>query len=391
MLRVFEAFAGVGSSIMALKDIGVNYEVVGISDVDKNALIAYDAIHNENYCIKSKTKEEMLEEIKNKNIAYNFSTGKSEIPKNEEDIRKLYNAHIRNKNYGDIRLINCDELPDFDFFTCSPPCKNISVAGRQEGLKKESGTQSSLIWECLRLIKNKKPKYIMFENVKNILGKKHKPVFDLWCNELENLGYNNYFSDKGYLNGKYFGVPQNRERVIMISIRKDINQEFKMPIGKENKLRLKDILEENVDEKYYISKEKLLLKDDAPEKIFSIKSKNELIQVGMLNIKGNESNKRVYSSEGICPTLNSMNGGNRQPKILITNKKHEIKVRKLTPLECWRVIGFSDKDFYKAKNAGLSDSKLYERAGRGIIPPMLKEMYKSLFIDYIGDKNEIHN
>ncbi|HCQ5967563.1 DNA cytosine methyltransferase [Clostridioides difficile] len=391
MLRVFEAFSGVGSSIMALKNLGINYKIVGVSDVDKNALIAYDAIHNEDYPVENKTKEEMLKEIKRRNIAYNFSTGKSEIPKSEEELRKLYVAHIRNKNYGDIRLINCDDLPDFDFFTCSPPCKNISVAGRQEGFDKNSGTQSSLIWECLRVIENKKPKYIMFENVKNIIGKNHKKMFDLWCRELEKLGYNNYFSEKGYLDGKYFSVPQHRERVIMVSIRKDIMQNFKMPEGKGNKFRLKDILEESVNDKYKISKEKLLLKENMSENIFSIKSRNELIQVGTLNIKGNDANKRVYSSEGICPTLNSMNGGNRQPKILVVKDKYKLELRKLTPLECWRVMGFSDTDFYKAKNAGLSNSKLYERAGRGIVLPMLENIYKDLFSNYIGDKNENHN
>ncbi|MCC0705114.1 DNA (cytosine-5-)-methyltransferase [Clostridioides sp. ES-S-0049-02] len=391
MLRVFEAFSGVGSSIMALKNLGINYKIVGVSDVDKNALIAYDAIHNEDYPVENKTKEEMLKEIKRKNIAYNFSTGKSEIPKSEEELRKLYVAHIRNKNYGDIRLINCDDLPDFDFFTCSPPCKNISVAGRQEGFEKNSGTQSSLIWECLRVIENKKPKYIMFENVKNIIGKNHKQMFDLWCRELEKLGYNNYFSEKGYLDGKYFSVPQHRERVIMVSIRKDIMQNFKMPEGKGNKFRLKDILEESVSDKYKISKEKLLLKENMSKNIFSIKSRNELIQVGTLNIKGNDANKRVYSSEGICPTLNSMNGGNRQPKILVVKDKYKLELRKLTPLECWRVMGFSDTDFYKAKNAGLSNSKLYERAGRGIVLPMLENIYKDLFSNYIGDKNENYN
>lgn len=123
-LKVFESFSGVGSQAMALRNIGVDFEVVGISEVDKWALLAYDTIHNNNQeGVEIKTKEEMLEEIRRSNIAYNFSTGKSEIPKNENDIRRLYEAHIRSKNYGDITKINEKELPDFDLFTYSFPCK----------------------------------------------------------------------------------------------------------------------------------------------------------------------------------------------------------------------------------------------------------------------------
>lgn len=461
-LRVFEAFSGVGSQSMALRNIGCNYEVVGISDVDKYALIAYDAIHNNNEHVDKKTKEEMLQEIKSKNIAYNFSTGKSEIPKKEDDIRKLYEAHIRNKNYGDIRLINPNNLPDFNFFTYSFPCKNISVAGQQGGLEEGSGTQSSLVWECKRIIETKKPEYLMMENVKNIIGKKHKPVLDAWCDELDKIGYISFLPKKGYLNGKDFGVPQNRERVIMISIRRDIISNFEFPNGRDEGIRLRDILENNVDEKYYIPKDKLIIKDNIlihnpsigasrgryveenGEKVtrqhleinkngvcnslttvqtdnLLIESKNELIQVGMLNIKGNESNRRVYSDTGLCPTLNSMNGGNRQPKIIETFNiiddaqgfekdefgsvipgiykeytpstralrsglkivDNDFNIRKLTPLECWRLMGFSDGDFYKSKQAGLPNSKLYERAGRGIVVPMLEEIFKKLFKDYI--------
>ena len=140
-IKVFEAFAGVGSQAMALRNIGLDFEVVGISEVDRYGLIAYDAIHNNNEEVELKSKEEMLEEITKRNIAYNFSTGKSEIPKKEEEIRKLYEAHIRSKNYGDITKIDPTELPNFDLFTYSFPCKNISIAGGQAGLAEGSGTQ----------------------------------------------------------------------------------------------------------------------------------------------------------------------------------------------------------------------------------------------------------
>ncbi len=145
MLKVFEGFAGIGSQRMALRNIGIDFEVVGISEVDRWALLAYDAIHNNGEAAEEKTKEEMLEEFHKRNIAYNFSTGKSEIPKKYEDIKKLYEAHIRSKNFGDIRAIDVNELPEIDLFTYSFPCKNISVAGKQDGFEIENKTQSSLV------------------------------------------------------------------------------------------------------------------------------------------------------------------------------------------------------------------------------------------------------
>lgn len=372
MLKVFESFAGIGSQRMALRNLGIDFEVVGISEVDKYALLAYDAIHNNKEYVEEKTKEEMLEEFKVKHIGYNFSTNKSEIPKKYEDIKKIYEAHIRNKNYGDIRLIDPLKLPEIDLFTYSYPCKNISIAGKSDGLIEGSGTQSSLVWECFKIIKYCKPKYLLMENVKNLVGNKHILQFNIICQKLNDLGYNNYWK---VMNGKDYGVPQNRERVIMISIRKDIddkNYDIPKPI-KLNKC-VKDLLEKDVDNKYYITDELMNNYDNHCNK----KYENKLIEIGLLNKKGRESNRRVYHENGLCPTINSMNGGNRQPKFLI-QEENDYKIRKLTPLECWRLMGFKDEDYYKAKEVGLPESKLYERAGRGIVVPMLEEIFKNLF------------
>ena len=373
MLKIFESFAGIGSQRMALRNLGIDFEVVGISEVDKYALLAYDAIHNKQEYVEEKTKEEMLKEFEDKHIGYNFSTNKSEIPKKYEDIKKLYDAHIRNKNYGDIRLIDPSELPEIDLFTYSYPCKNISIAGKSDGLIEGSGTQSSLVWECFKIIKCCKPKYLLMENVKNLVGNKHISQFNIICQKLNDLGYNNYWK---VMNGKDYGVPQNRERVIMISIRKDIdNKSYHIPKPIELNKCVKDLLEINVDNKYYISLDKLIIKNNI---IYNQKCENKLIEVGLLNTKGRESNRRVYHENGLCPTINSMNGGNRQPKIFI-QKENNYKLRKLTPLECWRLMGFKDEDYYKAKEIGLPESKLYERAGRGIVVPMLEEIFKELF------------
>ncbi len=209
-LRVFEAFAGYGSQAMALDKIkeddpDFEYEVVGISEIDKYALKAYEAVHG--HC----------------------------------------------PNYGDISKVDWAQVPDFDFFTYSFPCTDISNAGLQKGLSEGSGTRSGLLWECRRAIEAKMPKHLMMENVKALVSKKFLPESQKWRNYLDGLGYESFAM---VMNAKDYGVPQNRERVFMVSIlREDENDVpsflFPQPIPLE--LRLKDILEEEVDDKYVLS------------------------------------------------------------------------------------------------------------------------------------------
>lgn len=171
-IRVFEAFAGYGSQNLALKRLKrdfphFEYEVVGISEIDKYAIQAYNALHP--------------------NVT----------------------------NYGDISKIDWAQVPDFDLFTWSFPCTNISTAGRQEGFLKGSGTASSLAWECLKAIKIKRPKYLLMENVAALVSQKFLPHFRELQNEISKFGYEHFTQ---VLNAKDYGVPQNRERVFMISI-----------------------------------------------------------------------------------------------------------------------------------------------------------------------------
>lgn len=371
MLRVFEAFAGIGCQSMALRNLGIDYEVVGISEVDKWALLSYDAIHNEQYDIELPSKEEMLKEFNNKHIAYNFSTGKSEIPKKIEDIEKLYKAHIRSKNYGDIRLIDVSKFPSIDLFTYSYPCKNISVAGKKEGLEKDSETQSSLVWECFKIIEHCKPKYLLMENVKNLVGKNFKFYFDMICDKLNELGYNNYWK---IFNAKDFGIPQNRERVIMISIRKDMDFGYKFPTEKKEK-NIKSFLETEIKERYYNFNDIIMIDKKIKP---SVKMNIEKEAYKIVEAKENF----IYSCECKSGWQDNRVGINISPTLRALNSHTCVycdnKISKLTPKEYWRLMGISDKDFYKAKNIGLSDTKLYERAGRGIVVPMLEEIFKNL-------------
>lgn len=205
-LRVFEAFAGYGSQAMALErikkyDPNFEFEVVGISEIDKYALQAYEAVHG--HC----------------------------------------------PNYGDISVIDWNNVPDFDLFTYSFPCTDISNAGLQKGLEEGSGTRSGLLWECRKAIETKRPKYLLMENVKALVGKKFKPEFEKWLAELEAYGYTSYYQ---VLNAKDYGVPQNRERVFCVSILGE-HEFYTFPNPVELDQRLKDVLEPTVDDKFVLS------------------------------------------------------------------------------------------------------------------------------------------
>ena len=253
-IRVLEFFSGVGMQRMAFDKLGVNYESVGTSEIDIPAILSYAAIHDglleSDETFEYPTKEEMLNYLSERNIGLDFKTGKLKLPKNLDKIKQLYRATILSKCFGDISKVNPNDLPDFDFMTYSSPCQDFSVAGKQQGAIRGQ-TRSGLLYECEKVIECKRPKYLLLENVKNLVGKQFKPQFDEWLEYLETLGYTNYWK---VLNSKSFGVPQNRERVFVLSILGE-HDPYEFHNGFELDIRLKDILEFNVDEKYYLSKE----------------------------------------------------------------------------------------------------------------------------------------
>lgn len=176
--------------------------------------------------------------------------GRSEIDKYAIQAADALFPEAKDKNYGDISKIDWNEVPDFDLFTMSSPCQDFSQAGLQKGGAEGSGTRSSLLWECRRAILAKKPKYIVFENVKALVSQKFLPYFIKWQNELASYGYSNFAK---VLNASSYGIPQNRERIFMVSILDD-NASYHFPEPFTLDKRLKDVLEEEVDEKYYLSK-----------------------------------------------------------------------------------------------------------------------------------------
>lgn len=174
--------------------------------------------------------------------------GRSEIDKYAIQAADALFPEAKDKNFGNISEISWEDVPDFDLFTMSSPCQDFSQAGLQKGGAEGSGTRSSLLWECRRAILAKKPKYIVFENVKALVSQKFLPYFIKWQNELAFYGYSNFAK---VLNSSSYGIPQNRERIFMVSILEE-NASYHFPEPFPLDKRLKDVLEEEVDEKYYL-------------------------------------------------------------------------------------------------------------------------------------------
>ncbi len=283
-LRLIELFAGIGSQTQALKNIGVPHKVVAISEIDKYAIQSYEAIHG------------------------------------------------KVNNLGDICGI--EALSDADFWTYSFPCQDISVAGKGAGIKE--GTRSGLLFEVERLLiqaaeDGTLPKYLLLENVKNLVSKKFKADFDRWLSFLSSLGYTNYWQ---ILNAKDYGIPQNRERVFCVSIRGD-HTPFVFPEKQELKLRLRDMIDEVVDEKYYLKESTIrsIINSTFNSRRDSIKSGDgvantlmardwkgpQCVQVGEVVgekwDKMHDISRRVYEPSGISPTVHCQQGGNTELKI----------------------------------------------------------------------------
>lgn len=390
-LRLIELFAGYGSQALALSNLGVKFEHYRVVEFDKYAIQSYNALHGTDF--------------------------------DTQDIT----------TFNDLGVVDTDE---YDYLlTYSFPCTDLSLAGKGEGMKK--GTRSGLLWEVERLLKNANelPQVLVMENVPMIHSKKHIDDFNEWIRFLANLGYSNQWED---MNAKNYGVPQNRDRTFMVSILGDY--EYHFPNTIELKLRLKDMLEDGVDEKYYLSEKAIngMLKttyesgkiENRVQDVEGLSSTlcardykdPKCVVVGSVDIGNNESNNRVYSVEGVSPTLNTMQGGHRQPKIIMPeatikgyaeayegdgvyiNRPHQkrgvvqngmiqtlttswgdfgvvtpdMKIRKLTPRECLRLMGLNDNQIDKIQSTGISNSQMYKQAGNSIVVQVLEAIFKEL-------------
>lgn len=443
-IKSYRAFCWYRSPSQSSNEGGYNFEIVDAIEIDKYAVKSYNAMYGEN--------------IEIKNIC--------EYSPKKEDV-------------GEI-----------DLLFHGSPCQDFSLAGKQAGGDKDSGTRSSLMYETIRIVEELKPKYVVWENVKNLLSKKHRHNFDAYLETMTQLGYTNYYQ---VLNAKDYGIPQNRERVFTVSIlnnnvvgaamrgrynngkieqyleisdreyanaittvQKDClvcekNQKFEFPEGKkcDNKinvvgnympsghdasrivdeyglaptvkenhgtitavainfqfpprqeltLKLKDMLEKEVDEKYYLNDKQIegikcsafhqenrrIQKKEYCDTLCSRDWKApKCIQVAMLPYFNYESDGRVYSPNGISPCLRSKEPNQKIDEddgIIEKTYNKNLRIRKLTPKECWRLMGFDDEDFEKAE-AVNSNTQLYKQAGNSIVVNVLEAIFDNLLQDY---------
>ena len=269
--------------------------------------------------------------------------------------RKSYQAiHDTEGEYEghDIKSVTGSELPAADIWTFGSPCTNISIAGNRAGL---SGEQSSMFFEVMRLLREidekEKPKYLFMENVKNLLSSNRGWDFARVIFEMDKVGYDVEWDvlDSAEV------VPQHRERIFIIGHLRGRRTREVFPITRENGKTNKS--------------------DKAVKQIGNISDSK--------SFGGNPQVGRVYDPSGISPTLSTMQGGGREPKILQTGLNqgvvsNDLRIRKLTPRETWRLQGFPDWAFDKAKEAGLSNTQLYKQAGNSVTVPVIYEIAKRM-------------
>ena len=313
MIKVFEAFSGIGSQAMALKLINQKIEFVGVSEIDEKVHNAYCRIHGEV------------------------------------------------KNYGDIAKIKAKNLPDFDLFTYTFPCQDISSMGLNKGYKIGENTRSSLLWECEKIIKEKKPKYLLMENVINVRKGKHKENFKNWERILEVLGYTNTVFD---FDSQEIGFPQRRNRCFMFSI---LKESFKLDIReiKKNSHVNKSI-------------------DDIIEKKIKFESNYRFLEKMNLSLMNEKEyyfiDDRDWKMNGVMISkVSSTQRSGRSGLKIAYKRKGVFYYRNITPLESWRLMGFSDKDYELVKE--IKKTQIYYICGNSIVLDVLYGIFKGVFDD----------
>lgn len=380
MLKLLSLFSGIGAFEKALENIGEPFEVVRYCEIDKYASKAYSLIHN-------------LDE---------------------------------NLNVKDVTTVKTNDFPnDIDIITYGFPCQDISLNGKQKGFTNEDGTltRSGLFFEALKIIEDTQPKIAIAENVKALTGKKFKAEFKIVLDSLNEAGYKNYWA---VLNAKDYGIPQNRERVFIISIRYDIDHGFHFPAKYELKLRLKNLLEDSVDEKYYLSDKMIDVILSSGTKSYYYKPEidleiarpltstmHKMHRAGTDNyvsdsfvkngkkmeveecLRIKEATKKGYKEayDGDYVNLQFPNSKTRRGRVgeqiantLLCNDANGVvdglRIRKLTPKECFRLMGFDDKDCDVLTENKISNTQLYKMAGNSIVVDVLEEIFVELLNQY---------
>jgi len=366
MIKVIELFSGIGSQTQALKNIGVEHEIIATCEWSINSIISYGEIHNSDGKEYNKSVKEILEELKDLTFSLDTKTPRDLTKIKEHKLKLLYKNHINSKNLGSILDVKGENLIHCDLMTYSFPCQDLSLQGKQDGLY--NGKSSSLLWQVERILDevDKLPNMLLMENVFAILNKRHKPGLDKWKKFLSDKGYHNYIFK---LKSSYYGVPQNRDRCFMISSLTDLGDiESKIKINEKiTNLRIKDILEGTP---IYVDH---LLKH-VPN-IYEFTTSINYLDTIMISDNYSKfiCDRKLYSLDSIAPTLTAV-GGNSTIKVWENER-----IRVLNSLECWKLMGFKKEQWDKVVNIH-SRTELVKQAGNSIVVPVLEEIFKNLFL-----------
>lgn len=376
-IRTFELCAGYDSQLMALERLkkkysDFDYECIGWSEIEPSAI----ALHNA--CFPS----------------------------------------LSGKNFGDMTKIDWSKVADFDLLTYSTPCQSVSQAGKQKGIEEGSNTRSSILWFTRNAIITKRPKYLLMENVEALVQTKFIGFFNKWRKELESYGYVNYAK---VVNAADCGVPQNRKRVFMLSIRNDGDKiDYHFPRKTKLEKHLVDVLEENVDEKYYLSND--LLTDEGGYLMFKGKKifeggvcAREPISAALRTrsngkwIKGEKHEQKVelgknvtnaitsvskdslvvlgfsrgkrgevvnYHEKEVSNTIHTSSGSNMDEFVL---NKTRLRIRRLTPRELFRLMDVDEEYIDKMLESGVPKSSLQKAAGNSIVVACMERIFEELW------------
>ena len=451
-IRLIEMFSGYGSQALALKYLGVPFEHWKICEWAIKSIQAYKDIHNEELITKveftnENSIEKMIEYLFDKGISQNYNEPmtKQQITRlNEEQLKKIIENILITHNLVNIQQVKGEDLEIFDtdkyeyILTYSFPCQDLSLAGKSKGMS-DTSTRSGMLWEVERILTEcyklgTLPQILLMENVPQVHGVDNVNDFNKWQLKLEKLGYKNYFQD---LIATDYGIPQTRNRCFMVSILGDYSYTFPKPIPL--KLKLKDMLEDNVDEKYYLSekminffthneekqKEKgsgtittgvsfrnntfLAIKNATKKGYLEAKDGDGIdISSRMEYHRGNVQKDKIQTLTTQCDrgvvVLGNYSPSNHNASRIVDNEhsaptvmenhgtitatqSNDLRIRKLTPYECFALMGVKREDYLKcAKNQ--SDSSLYHLAGDSIVVNILMAIFGELLqIDWKGKIN----
>ncbi len=368
-IKLFETFAGIGTQKMALTNIGMDVEIVGMSEWYIDAILAYGSIHSKEKYIDNTTIEEKKEYLLTLGLSKNsFDVAKNLNGLKKEKIEELYSYVKEFKNVGTIYNLKGKDIKDVDLLTYSFPCTDLSTGGKGLGMKKGSGTRSGLLWEVERILdeceSNNLPKVLLMENVKAIQSESNIEDFNKWKNFLSEKGYNNIVYD---LTASDFGVPQKRRRIFMVSYLKKINLNLITENIKKYEKKpsnAKDYLELD-----YSKKE---IMEEAEEATVNMTPSREK----MWNI-----NKRYINEERPFNTITTnLDRQNNAGMINYNSKTKNSTYRLLTAREVWKLMGVSVEDYEKVKNdQNFSYRKMIKLAGNAIVVDVLEAIFKEIY------------